>query len=209
MPTLAQPPVVVTPSRRGDVDFETWLTEALAAEGDSEWVAGKVIHMAPAADGHQSANGRLLNLLTVYVEDRDLGRVGFDMAVRLPQRPSGRVPDVFFVARDRLGIIGPTYLDGPPDLAVEIISRDSTDRDWRDKFDEYQAAGVAEYLIVDPFARALSLYRLKDGRYVKVEPDGGRLRFEAVPGFWLEEAWLFGEPPVKISAALAALASGT
>ncbi len=27
-----------------------------------------------------------------------------------------------------------TFLDGPPDLAVEIVSPDSVERDWREKY---------------------------------------------------------------------------
>jgi len=54
---------------------------------------------------------------------------------------------------------------GPPDLGVEILSPRTASRDHTRKRWLYEAAGVPEYLIVDPDVRIALLLRLKDGRY--------------------------------------------
>ncbi len=45
--------------------------------------------------------------------------------MKLPVRPSGREPDVLFLAKDRCHLLRDTYLDGPADLVVEVISKES------------------------------------------------------------------------------------
>jgi Uma2 family endonuclease len=64
---------------------------------------------------------------------------------------------------------------------------------------EYQLAGIPEYWIVDsrPQRRHMVVYQLgADGRYQVVPPDGqGRLHSRALPGFWIDPAWLWQEEP--------------
>ncbi len=69
--------------------------------------------------------------------------------MRLRQRPSGRTPDVMYVAHEHLDRLKLTSLEGPADVAVEAVSPDSEVRDRRDKFLEYQAAGVPGYWLID------------------------------------------------------------
>ena len=68
-----------------------------------------------------------------------------------------------------------------------------------DKFDEYEAAGVPEYWIIDnrPERRRAQFYQLDDsGQYQSVLPDaGGIYRSKALSGFWLRAAWLWEDEP--------------
>ena len=54
---------------------------------------------------------------------------------------------------------------GAPDLVVEILSPSTSNRDLTRKRWSYEAAGIPEYLIVDPDERVGLLLRLEDGRY--------------------------------------------
>ena len=56
---------------------------------------------------------------------------------------------------------------GPPDLIVEVISPRTAARDWQDKFDLYEEAGVGEYWIVLPQEEDISVFVLEEatGRY--------------------------------------------
>ncbi len=112
---------------------------------------------------------------------------------------NGREPDVLYVAeahRDRLLDL---YLDGPADLAVEVVSPTSGPRDRGEKFYEYEAGGVAEYWLVDPVREELEVYRLEEGRYRTVQPEERNVyRSEVMPGFWLEASWLWQEPLPKV-----------
>ena len=72
----------------------------------------------------------------------------------------GREPDILFIAREHLDRFRDTYLDGPADLVVEIISRDSRARDRGDKFYEYEQGGVREYWLLDYLRRQAEFYQL-------------------------------------------------
>src|SRR5438045_71839 len=73
-------------------------------------------------------------------------------------------PDVAFIAKDRLGIIG-RVIHGPVDLAVEVISLGKRNRDRIEKRDLYEQYGVKEYWIIDPEAQTVEILFLEGGRY--------------------------------------------
>lgn len=75
-----------------------------------------------------------------------------------------REPDVMFFLHDHLHRVGEQNAD-PPDVAIEVLSPSTRPLDLVDKPEEYAAAGIGEYWIVDPEARDVSVYRLRDSRY--------------------------------------------
>ncbi|MGV3724623.1 MAG: Uma2 family endonuclease [Actinomycetota bacterium] len=186
--TLEQP----TPRQRMTEDeFDAWRGES----GRVEFVDGEVIVMSPVLAVHDSAFHFLAKLLGIFLELRPIGRVcGPEFQVRLRQGLR-RVPDLLFIASARLDLVKRSYLDGAPDAAFEIVSDDSVERDWREKFHEYQACGVSEYWIIDPAHQTVRLYQLRDGRYEEVAAQDGRLSSTAISGFWLKTEWLWREPP--------------
>lgn len=165
-----------------------------APEGKYEWVNGSLVEMAPPSPDHARKILFLAEILDAFAEHHDLGAVFPDgLAMRL--RDSARVPDVAFVRKGNLDRLQPTHLDGGADLIVEIVSPESGPRDRGEKFDEYEAAGVEEYWIVDPRRRLAEFYRLRDGLYAPVLPDAeGRIASSALPGFALRVAWLWDRP---------------
>lgn len=74
-------------------------------------------------------------------------------------------PDIIFVSRARLHIIGEKYLAGPPDLVVEVLSKSSArlDRDIKPK--QYARYGVSEFWRVDPEEKTVEIFRLQEGEY--------------------------------------------
>jgi Uma2 family endonuclease len=106
-----------------------------------------------------------------------------------------RLADLTFVAKDRLDIVYPTYIDGAPDLVVEFVSEDSTVRDWREKYWEYEAAGVKEYWVIDRRLKRMDLYILsEDQKYTAAQEQDGKLFSKVLPGFWLKPEWLWQQP---------------
>ena len=190
-------------------EFVAWCDEDTWAE----WVDGRVVMVSPASDRHQNLADFLTAVLRIYAESRNLGVVrSAPFLMRLPNIPSGREPDLLFVAaalRDRLM---ETYLDGQADLVVEIVSPESRLRDRGEKFAEYELGGVPEYWIVDPHLRRADFYRLDpQGRYRLAEPDaGGAYWAGVIPGFWLRVEWLWQEPlpsPIRAVAEIAGVPS--
>lgn len=57
-------------------------------------------------------------------------------------------------------------------VAVEIVSPESIDRDYRLKRAEYSVAGIPEYWIVDPIEGKVSVLSLVDGLYEEAEYRG-------------------------------------
>jgi len=127
-------------------EFEAWCDEDVRAE----YVDGEVIVHTPASTRHNDVMWFLGTLLNLFASHHDLGRVlGPELQVRL--RPGlRRVPDLFFVAKARADIIHEKHIEGAPDLVIEIVSPDSVVRDWREKYFEYEAAGIREYWVIDP-----------------------------------------------------------
>jgi hypothetical protein len=73
----------------------------------------------------------LIGLINLFVQQRDLGKVyGSRVAFRLDDG-NGPEPDIGFVRKDRLQLVARGRVNGPPDLALEIVSPESVDRDYK------------------------------------------------------------------------------
>jgi Uma2 family endonuclease len=115
-----------------------------------------------------------------------------------PKLP-GRAPDILFVAKKNLRRLKKTYLEGPADLVVEIISPGSRGVDRGDKLYEYEKGGVREYWLIDPERRKAEFYiRSRDGSFELAPIDDGIFRSTVLKGLWLRVEWLWQrpEPPV-------------
>jgi Uma2 family endonuclease len=58
-------------------------------------------------------------------------------------------------------------IEGAPELVVEILSPSTASKDMTRKWWLYEAAGIPEYLVVDPDGRLGRLLRLEEGRYAE------------------------------------------
>ncbi len=192
--SVSLPPVV-----RGQSFPMTWeeFLDWSPDEGQSEWVAGKGIAYVSNSERHVGILVFLSELLGRYVRVLDLGRLFVDsMLLRLPTRPSGRMPDLFVVGKGDLNRIQHQWVDGPALLAVEIVSEESAARDLVEKRAEYERAGIQEYLTIDarPGHDGVTYLRLDAaGQYQPITPDAqGRRHSAARPGFWRDPEW-FGQ----------------
>lgn len=185
----------------GEITFEqfiNWQDEDVHAE----LVGGKVRVKIPATKIHQKCNSFLHVLISLWIERQQGGEVYHPpFAVRLTL-PSGdvhvREPDILVLLAEHLDRLQNTYLEGPPDLIVEIVSKSSRADDRGEKFYEYEAAGVPEYWIVDP-ERKLAEFaqRQEDGVYqVVFSGSNGIYHSRVLNGFWLRVEWLWQQPPV-------------
>jgi Uma2 family endonuclease len=180
--------------RPAAISFEEFCK--IIKEGDKGDLLDGVIHMAsPDNTDANRLNLWLGGLIDLYVEERDLGLVFTSrVAFRLGDK-QGPEPDVAFVRKERRRLVRRGYVDGPPDLAVEIVSPDSVERDYEDKREQYRTAGVVEYWIVDELKQKVTVYQLAArGRYQEVRPQKGVLHSRVLPGFWLRPGWLWQEP---------------
>src|SRR5262249_25436825 len=107
-------------------EFLDWCDEDTLAE----WVDEYVIMTSPASEPHQTIVDFLVQVLGIYVQQRDLGRVlSAPFQMKLSAARSGREPDLLFIPLENLWRLQRTYLDGPADLAIEVVSPESRLRD--------------------------------------------------------------------------------
>jgi Uma2 family endonuclease len=108
----------------------------------------------------------------------------------------GRSPDLLFVATANLSRLQKTFLEGPADLVVVIISPDSRGRDRGDKFYEYEQGGVREYWLIDRLRKRAEFNQLGEDGLYHLAPIGedGIFRSAVLPGFWLKVDWLWQDP---------------
>ena len=131
-----------------------------------EIIGGKKI-MAPAANTiHNAIGGRLYMFIGTYLDAKDLGYC-FTDSVDI-HFPDGSLfqPDFSIVLKENKQIIkwgGDIY--GVPDMVVEILSKSTRNKDLGIKKDTYEAQGVREYWIIDPWSKSIDVYLLRDGKY--------------------------------------------
>ena len=165
-----------------------------------EWVHGEVVEMPPIGDDHADLNDLLRAVIRIFVERRKLGIVRSDpFNMKLGPNLSGRAPDLMFITKAHQRRVRKTHLEGPADLAIEIISPGSRNVDRGDKFDEYEQGGVPEYWLIDPERRVAEFYRLtgrgKDRRYRTMRVgDDGIFRSDILRSFWINVDWLWQKP---------------
>lgn len=200
------PPYKAPPAGKlSEEEFLAWCDEDVKAE----WVDGQVIVMSPANSQHVNLTAFLISLMRIWVEDRDLGAVlGPELMTRLSPR-SRRVPDLMFVAKEHLQNLRTAHLEGPPDLAIEIVSPESVVRDWREKYLDYQSAGLREYWVIDPANQRVEAYRLVGGAYQEIVPDHGRVDSSVLTGFYLRGEWLWRAELPKVRDALKEIEAGS
>jgi len=190
--------------RMSEEQFVAWDEEGLRAE----WVDGEVIVMSPTGILHGQVQHWVHALLECYVTHFGLGEVmGPEIQIRLTRpRPQRRIPDIFFVSHDRRHIIRTNHIEGPPDMAVEIVSPDSEVRDARDKYEGYRDAGVREYWLTNPMSEHAALYVLNSGGGYDPSPErDGWLHSSVIANFRMKPNWLWPRTRPTILAALAEL----
>ena len=183
---------VLPVGRMTEEEFLAWYPDDVRAE----WVDGEVIMMSPSSTDTDDLNGWFLAILRSFARRKNLGRVlGPNSMVRLATQRRRRIPDILFVQNSRLDIIRTNHLEGAPDLAVEIVSPESFARDWREKYQEYETAGVQEYWVIDPQSEHAELYVLGDDRkYQRQTEQDGYLKSMLLPGFNLRTIWFWTAP---------------
>jgi len=160
-------PIVEKPAEapgKRQYTYEQLVAELPETNQPCELWDGELI-MSPAPSFyHQEIVVRFWHRLYDWVSKRGLGKVvtgPVDMVLS-PHRVTQ--PDVVFISQERLGIVTKA-INGPVDLAAEVISLGGRNRDRIDKRDLYEQYGVKEYWLIDPEARTVEVLHLENDRY--------------------------------------------
>lgn len=118
-------------------------------------------------------------------------------------------PDALLRLDEELGgrsqITDDDYLEGPPELIVEIAAS-SAAYDMHVKRRVYARSGVQEYGVIQAYEQRIDWFVLRGGVYETIEADEeGIIRSEVFPGLWLNAQALWSG---DIAAVLATLQAG-
>jgi Uma2 family endonuclease len=180
-PTVEKP--LEGPARRR-YTYDELVAEYPESNRPCELWDGELI-MSPAPSFyHQEIVLRFSHQLYDWVWKHNLGKVvsgPVDMVLS-PHR--AMQPDVVFISRERLDIIAKT-INGPVDLAVEVISLGDRNRDRIEKRDLYEQYGIKEYWLIDPEAQTIEVLQLDKGRYQLLThaTSGQKAASKLLPGF--------------------------
>ncbi len=159
--------------------------------GSCELVRGEIIEMSPPGLIHGRIAMRLGARLFNYVEEHDLGEVfaaetGFIVERATDEQPRDTVrgPDISFVSKERIpeGGFDDSWGDFPPDLVVEVMSKNDTQRQVLEKVGEYLDAGVCLVWVVRPKDKTVTIYRL-NGEVEQLQVDDTLDGEDVLPGF--------------------------
>ena len=142
--------------------YEDYLTTP--ADERYELLDGDLI-MVPAPNlKHQRVNAEIYAQLRQFIKDRALGTLLYAPCDVVLSDTDIVQPDLLFVSREREHLLSDgEKVRGAPDLAVEILSPSSADKDQGVKRDLYGRHGVTEYWLVDPIAETVSIHRQRGG----------------------------------------------
>jgi Uma2 family endonuclease len=134
---------------------------------------GELIPMPPASGLHAEILCLIYDILKAEIQRLQLdwavrpGNVGVRTGIT-----KSRIPDLIVITetqRQFLKTLSSAILEEPPLLAVEIVSLNNPDDDYRYKRSEYAALEIPEYWIIDPQELKVSVLTLVSGFYESVE----------------------------------------
>ena len=152
---------------------------------------GELEMFPPPRRRHTLTMARLFRALDALVADRGLGEVAPSEAGYVLDGQTFRCPDVSFIRAERLASANlDGWVEGAPDLAVEVISPSETVKEMSEKRQQFLKAGSHEVWLIFPENRTAEIYT-HDGRYRALKADDVLECPALLPGFVLRLGDLF------------------
>ncbi|MGH2602933.1 MAG: Uma2 family endonuclease [Dehalococcoidia bacterium] len=149
---------------------------------------GTLICMSPSSYGPSQIAGAVIVRVGSFIEQNKLGEFGTaEGGFKLTASPDTvRAPDVWFVRAKRVppGENRERFYDGPPDLAIEILSPSDRFHHVMLKVRDYMEANTPLLWVLDPKSKITAVFR--SGSPVRfVDIDGVLDGEDVLPGFTL------------------------
>jgi Uma2 family endonuclease len=151
-----------------------------------ELINGELVVTPSPMPPHQIVSRSIFRRLDQHVVANDLGEVYY-APIDIRFTPDNvLIPDIIFIARDRLHVMGSRAVDAAPDLVIEILSPGTRRRDLTTKRDLYARFGVREYWVVDLDKRAVEVLALVGAGYQPLPArEDGSLQSRVLPDLHL------------------------
>jgi len=137
-------------------DYALW-------EGDWELIYGQPYAMSPSPMyGHQFVNMKISRQLDEQLDNCKNCNAIFEMDVEFSADTILR-PDCMVICYEPVDRVTKA-----PEIVFEVISKSTAKRDESIKFEVYQDEGVKYYILAYPDNKKAKVYKLHEGKYVKV-----------------------------------------
>ena len=177
------------PARRGPYRAPDYF--ALPDEPRCELLRGR-IYLTPTPDVlHQTVLGALIRQLHDLAQQAGGKLLIAPLDVQL-NLDTVVQPDILYVSPERVDIVR-QYIEGAPDLVVEVISPATVRLDRGGKLLAYAEADVREYWIVDPVAQHIEFLVSEGGAFKVVVPCDDRYRSAVLAGVRLDIARVWAD----------------
>jgi Uma2 family endonuclease len=188
---------MVTPlrlkQRSGPHTFEDFC-QLIREDQKTDLINGVIYMASPENTDANELFGWLFTVLHLYVRQQKLGQIyGSRVAIRLDEK-HGPEPDIAFVRNAHMQRVERGGVMGPCDLAIELVSPESVERDYCLKRELYEENRIPEYWIIDEMDHSIKQLRLREGKYREKRPRKGEVHSQVLTGFWLRPEWLWKHP---------------
>lgn len=139
--------------------------EKLPEGAPYQLIGGELIMTPSPVPYHQIVSRNIGHELLKFVRERNLGEILYAPIDVFLSDTETYQPDIIFISRERLNIIGEKKIESAPDLVIEILSPATAYYDLRHKKNVYEKSGVKEYWIVDPIEKSIEVYENREGRF--------------------------------------------
>jgi len=127
-----------------------------------ELIQGDLLMTPSPVTKHQRILRKIGFMLEQHVTQNDLGEIFLAPYDVYFDDENVVQPDILFISRERLNLIGEKNMQGPPDLVIEILSESTAYRDLIQKKKLYARYCVKEYWIVIPEEESVGIYIIKN-----------------------------------------------
>ncbi|HSE15482.1 MAG TPA: Uma2 family endonuclease [Pyrinomonadaceae bacterium] len=153
-------------------------------------IKGELLTMPPVKHLHGRVAANLTLILGLYVRATHLGVVYSESGYKLESDPDTVLgPDISFLSKERVDQAEDVYYEGPPDLAIEVLSPGDRRAYVERKLAVYLETGARSVWLVNPRRRTVEIVTSLDDRRTLHEDD--ELIDETLPGFRVKVSEIF------------------
>ncbi|MEO1655304.1 MAG: Uma2 family endonuclease [Bacteroidota bacterium] len=158
-----------------------------------EFINGEVITRLPDAKATHQISKRLLIALATYIDAHQLGFLGFEKMRGRFTRNDDEPNICFWLPEKADGFEDGQRVFPPPDFIIEILSKNTENRDRGIKMEDYARHGLGEYWIIRPFEKVVEQYLLQGNVYhLQQKIQSGKIASQVIKGFVMAVDKIFG-----------------
>lgn len=183
--THAAENVPVIKTRKKVLTYDDYVALTPPDSGNYELHNGKIIYTASPTPRHQDVAIHLASRMLIHATSQNLGKVYHAPLDTKFDEINTFQPDILFVSKKRLSIIGKKKIEGAPDLVVEILSESNMPKEMSYKKYIYESYLVKEHWLINLKKSTITVYANTDGELLPtgIYKDNDVVKSQVLQGF--------------------------